>query len=115
MVISNEEESRSLTGRQPRMPPDDGPIRRSARLGSSQVSLKEFWEEVTEGRLGIDPLPTKTPTEVEKNRQEAALLPGQLISLPHRHMVCIVSSSFWILGAKLFSIVLYIGRASSIE
>ena len=53
-----------MTGRQPRMPPEDGPIRRSVRIGSSQISLEEFWEEITEGRLGIDPLPTTTPTEV---------------------------------------------------
>ena len=92
VVISKEEESRAATGRAPRMPPDDGPVRRSGRGNSSSVTLEEFWTEVTEGRLGLAPVLVKTPAEVEQCRGEPAVLSSQLVSLPNPVVVRI---SLW--------------------
>ena len=88
VVISKEEESRKESGRAPRMPPADGPVRKSARTGASeQVDLEEFWEEVVSGRLGLPPLPVKTSALVSEDRCNAALLEGQLVTLSPSDLV----------------------------
>lgn len=60
-------------------------VKRSRR--DEQVPLELFWREVVDGTLGIKPLPVKTSEQVEGDRTQAAILEGQVVSLPAATLV----------------------------
>ena len=87
VTVRREEKSRSRTGRASRLP-RYGEIRGGTRGASGRTeSPGEFWQEVISGRLGLRALEKRTCQQVQSDRGMAALLEGQLVTLPKDAMV----------------------------
>ena len=85
--IDNETKSRAREGRQPRRQ-REGELRTSKRGGESpKETFKGFWDEVVSGSFGLKKLPVKSPQDVMRNRTQASLIEGQIVSIPEATLV----------------------------
>ena len=92
LVTTNrrEEKSRARSGRASRYPVY-GEVREDTRGGKKRKECPEaFWEEVCSGRLGIKPLDRKTPAEILRDRDTAALIDGQVVQLSEESLVSVI-------------------------
>ena len=87
---SREERNRAASGRASRFPPV-GKVKelpgRAKKQKLEPESLEGFWKDVVGGKMGLTPMNIVEPAAIEENRNQAALLEGQLVTLPPDIMV----------------------------